>query len=226
MSAIAWKRVLPILVGLLPGVMAGSYLLSSVYPGWLKCFTYALLLPLILLQAAGVRRPLRYEKAVGFPFGAGIGVLYALTTISGPPLALLCNNQGFVKEEFRAALALVRVTESTLTATVYGFLGLYSASSTGLLCSIVPSVMVGVPLGAYMIRRMDAETFRRICMSFDAWVVGFGFSRVLIDLKLVASPMAYLGLLAAALLDGYLLYDYFTKRQRLRLPSMVSSDVA
>ena len=223
---LAWKRVLPILVGLLPGVMAGSYLLSSVYPGWLKCLTYALVLPLILLQAAGVRRPLRYEKAVGFPFGAGIGVLYALTTISGPPLALLLNNQGFVKEEFRAALALVRVTESTLTATVYGFLGLYSASSTGLLCSIVPSVMVGVPLGAYMIRRMDAETFRRICMSFDAWVVGFGFSRVLIDLKLVASPMAYLGLLAAALLDGYLLYDYFTKRQRLRLPSMVSSDVA
>ena len=27
---------------------------------------------------------------------------------------------------------------------------------------------------------VDAETFRRICMSFDAWVVGFGLSRVLI----------------------------------------------
>ena len=219
---LAWKRVLPILLGLILGVMAGSYLLSSANPGWLKFFTYAILLPLILLQAAGVRRPIHYERAVGLPFGASVGVLYSLTTISGPPLALLFNNQGFVKEEFRAALALVRVAESTLTATAYYFLGLYSANSTGLLFSIVPSVALGVPLGAYLIRRMDAETFRRICMSFDAWVVGFGFSRVLIDLELLVSPLAYSVLLVAALTDAYLLYVYFVKRQRLSLASMAS----
>ena len=43
-----WKRVAPILVGLLPGVAAGSWLLASIHPGWLKFATYALLLPLIL----------------------------------------------------------------------------------------------------------------------------------------------------------------------------------
>ena len=214
---LAWKRVLPILLGLILGVMAGSYLLSSANPGWLKLFTYAILLPLILLQAAGVRRPIHYERAVGLPFGAGVGVLYSLTTISGPPLALLFNNQGFVKEEFRAALGLVRVAESTLTATAYYFLGLYSGTNAQLLFSIVPSVAVGVPLGAFLIRRMNSETFRRICMSFDAWVVGFGFSRVLIDLKLLASPMAYSVLLAAALIDAYLLYLYFVKAGKVRL---------
>jgi len=222
---LAWRRVLPILLGLILGVMAGSRLLSSAHPGWLKLFTYAILLPLIILQAAGVRRPIHYERVVGLPFGAGIGVLYSLTTISGPPLALLFNNQGFVKAEFRAALALVRVAESTLTASVYCFLGLYSAGSIELLFSIVPSVVLGVPLGAYIIWHMDAETFRRICMSFHTWVVGFGFSRVLIDLELVASPMAYMVLLAAALIDGYLLYVFFTRRQRLRLASTASPDV-
>src|SRR3954462_13926690 len=29
-----WKRVLPILVGLAPGVALGSYLLASIHPGW------------------------------------------------------------------------------------------------------------------------------------------------------------------------------------------------
>src|SRR4051812_39543902 len=42
-----WRRVLPILIGLAPGVAAGSYLLSSLQPGWMKFVTYALLLPLI-----------------------------------------------------------------------------------------------------------------------------------------------------------------------------------
>ena len=48
-----------------------------------------------------------------------LGVLYSVTTISGPPLALLFNNQGLVKDQFRAGLALVRVAESCLTAIVY-----------------------------------------------------------------------------------------------------------
>ena len=210
-----WKRVLPIVFGLVPGILVGSYTLSTAQPEWLKLLTYAILVPLILLQAAGVRRPIRSERAVGVPFGAGVGVLYSVTTVSGPPLALLFNNQGFIKGEFRAALSLIRVVESTVTATAYCFLGVYSVASTSILSSIVPSVVIGIPVGAYVIRRMNAETFRRICMSFDAWVVGFGLSRVLIELRLITSPAAYTVWLAVVLVDIYLLYRYFRNQRRI-----------
>jgi len=208
-----WKRVYPILIGLLPGIALGSYLLTSLHPGWIKFVTYSVLLPLILIQAAGIRRPIRSERAIGLPFGAGLGFLYSVTTVSGPPLAILFNNQGLVKREFRAGLGVVRVTESSLTAIVYYHLGLFSAESQSIFLTIIPGVLVGIPLGAYLIRRLDAETFRRICMSFDAWVVGFGLSRVLIDLKLMASPLAYSAMVVAILLDIYLLYIFFKARQ-------------
>jgi len=204
-----WKRVYPILIGLLPGVAAGSYLIASIHPGWLKFATYAFLLPLILVQAAGIRRPIRSEKLLGVPFGSGLGFLYSVTTISGPPLAVLFNNQGLVKKDFRAGLALIRVAESVLTAIAYYHLGLYAVESQNLLWAIVPSVLVGIPLGAYVIRKLDAETFRRVCMSFDVWVVGFGLSRVLIDLKVMQSPVAYSVMAVAILLDVYLLLSYF-----------------
>ena len=116
---LAWKRVIPILAGLIFGVAVGSQLLSRANPEWLKLFTYAVVLPLILLQAAGVRRPIHSERLIGVPFGAGVGILYSLTTISGPPLALLFNNQGYVKGEFRASLGLIKVAESSLTAIAY-----------------------------------------------------------------------------------------------------------
>src|SRR6266446_1912461 len=204
-----WKRVYPILIGLLPGVAAGSYLIASIHPGWLKFATYAFLLPLILVQAAGIRRPIRAEKLLGVPFGSGLGFLYSVTTISGPPLAMLFNNQGLVKKDFRAGLALIRVAESVLTAIAYYHLGLYAVESQNILWAIVPSVLVGIPLGAYVIRKLDAETFRRVCMSFDVWVVGFGLSRVLIDLKVMQSPWAYGVMLVAILLDTCLLYIFF-----------------
>jgi len=208
-----WKRVFPILIGLLPGVAIGSMLLASLHPGWIKFVTYAVLLPLILVQAAGLRRPIRSERLVGLPFGLGLGFLYSVTTVSGPPLAILFNNQGLVKKEFRAGLGLIRVAESTLTAIAYYHLGLFAAESRGVLWTIVPSVLVGIPLGAYLIRRLDAETFRRICMSFDAWVVGFGLSRVLIELKLLESPWAYSVMAAAILVDCCLLYAFFKARR-------------
>ena len=136
-----------------------------------------------------------------------------MTTISGPPLAILFNNQGLVKNEFRAGLALVRVVESCVTALAYWHLGLFVSDSVDLLSVLVPSVVVGIPLGAFAIRRLDAETFRRICMSFDAWVVGFGLSRVLMELGLVASPWAYGVLAATILIDAWLLYFFFTARR-------------
>src|SRR5467141_4420124 len=205
-----WKRVVPILVGLLPGIALGASVLASLQPGWIKFGTYTVILPLILLQAAGWRRPIRSTWLVGLPFGSALGILYSVTTIAGPPLAILFNNQGLVKSEFRAGLALVRVAESSVTAIVYYQLGLFIAESENIFLVFVPSVVLGVPLGAYLIRRLDAETFRRICMSFDAWVVGFGFSRVLIDLNLMESPWAYSVLAVTILIDAYLLYVFFT----------------
>jgi uncharacterized membrane protein YfcA len=221
-----WKRVYPILIGLLPGIAVGSYLLASLHPGWIKFVTYSVLLPLILVQAAGVRRPIQSERLIGLPFGAGLGFLYSVTTVSGPPLAILFNNQGLVKREFRAGLGLIRVAESSLTAIVYYHLGLFAAESQSIFVMIIPGVIVGIPLGAYLIRRLDAETFRRICMSFDAWVVGFGLSRVLIDLRLMESPWAYSILVSAIVLDSYLLYVFFTTRRPAALPSDDNGGVA
>src|SRR3984893_13873242 len=210
------KRGFPILIGVLPGIAIGAFFVASLHPGWVKLGTYTVILPLILIQAAGWRRPIRSTWLIGLPFGTALGILYSVTTISGPPLAILFNNQGLVKNEFRAGLALVRVAESSVTAIVYYQLGLFIAESEYILLVFIPSVVVGIPLGAYLIRRLDAETFRRICMSFDAWVVGFGLSRVLIELNVMESPWAYVVLAVTILIDTYLLYIFFTRRAARR----------
>jgi uncharacterized protein len=208
--ALVWRRMTPIVIGLAPGVILGTLIVSRVSPSWLKLWTYLVLLPLILVQAGGFRRPIRAEKSIGLPFGFGLGVLYSVTTISGPPLAVLLNNQGLAKREFRAALGFIRLAESTFTAIAYFTAGLITIQSNTLIPQILPSVLIGVPIGAWLIRQMKVETFRRLCMSFDAWVVGFGVSTVLRDLKLVNGGAAYLFLLAVIAVDAVLLYRFFS----------------
>ena len=204
-----WKRVMPMVAGLVPGVMLGTTLVTSISPDWLKLYTFIALLPLILLQAAGFRRPIQAERAAGLVFGGGLGILYSVTTISGPPLAIALNNQGLAKREFRAALGVVRLAESSLTAISYVFVGLFTSESVGLAPWIVPSVAIGVPIGAQIIRRMRSETFRRICMSFDAWSVGFGLSKLAQALGLMPGVSGYAILAAVIVVDLWLLYRFF-----------------
>jgi uncharacterized protein len=210
-----WRRMVPIVIGLVPGIALGTLIVAKVSPAQLRFYTFVVLLPLILLQAAGFRRPIRSEQSVGLVFGGGLGVLYSVTTISGPPLAVMLNNQGLAKNDFRAALGFIRLAESTFTAIAYWYVGLYSINSMLLIPVILPSVVVGVPIGVWLIRHVRAETFRRVCMSFDAWVVGFGISTLLRELQIVESAAAYLVLAAVGVVDVILLYRFFSKQRAL-----------
>ena len=216
-----WRRVLTIVIGLAPGVALGTMMVSSVSPGWLKFITFLVLLPLILLQAAGFRRPIKSEKAGGLVFGGGVGVLYSVTTISGPPLAVALSNQGLAKKDFRAALGFIRLAESSFTAVAYYLAGLYTVQSFNLIPYILPSIIIGVPIGSVLIQKIRPETFRRVCMSFDAWIVGFGLSTLVKgDLGLVQGNSAFLILAVVAVLDTYLLYRFFT----VTLPALKRTD--
>jgi uncharacterized membrane protein YfcA len=215
-----WRRVLPVVIGLAPGVALGTMMVSQVSPGWLKFVTFLVLLPLILLQAAGYRRPIKSEKAGGLLFGGGVGVLYSVTTISGPPLAVALSNQGLTKKDFRAALGFIRLAESSFTAIAYYYAGLYSVESFGLIPYILPSIAIGVPIGSVLIQKIRPETFRRVCMSFDAWIVGFGLSTLVKDLALIEGSARWLILIGVGLLDTWLLYRFFT----ITLPKLKQAD--
>lgn len=204
-----YRRVLPIVIGIVPGVLLGTAIVSQVNPGWLRFATFIVLLPLILFQAAGYRRPIKSERAVGLVFGGGVGVLYSVTTISGPPLAVMLSNQGLTQRDFRGALGFIRLAESSLTAVAYAYVGLYSVESASLIPLVLPSIVIGVPIGAWLIKRIRPETFRRVCMSFDAWIVGFGLSTLLKSLGLIQSNLAYLVLVGVGILDTWLLYRFF-----------------
>jgi uncharacterized membrane protein YfcA len=205
-----WRRVLPIVIGLAPGVLLGTAMVSEVNPDWLKFATFVVLLPLIFSQALGYRRPIESERSFGLVLGGGVGLLYSVTTISGPPLAVMLTNQGLTKRDFRAGLGFIRLAESSFTAVAYYYAGLYSIESLGLIPYIVPSIAIGVPIGAVLIQRMRPETFRRICMSFDAWIVAFGLSRLLQQLHLVEGNRAYSVLVGVVMLDLWLLYRFFS----------------
>src|SRR5690349_11362552 len=70
-----WPRVVPLAVGLVPGVIGGAFLLDYIAPSNVKLVAFFALLPLILLQASGRRWPLRKERTASVPLGGAVGLL-------------------------------------------------------------------------------------------------------------------------------------------------------
>lgn len=189
-------RAMPVVTTLLPGVLLGTLGLSYLAVNDVKVAVYALLLPMVVVQLLGLRRPFTSERRTGSIIGPGIGFLYSLTTISGPPLAIFFRNQGLSKNEFRCTLAQVRVAESSLTLTSYflftQFLGanLISTPSLGLTPFLLIPVLIGVPAGTWLVGRVSRDAFTRLVMAMDGLVVSFGLSQVIVKLRWVGSILS------------------------------------
>jgi len=209
-------RAMPVVLTLLPGVLLGTLGLSYLAVNDVKVVVYVVLLPMVVVQLLGLRRPFTNESRSGSILGPGIGFLYALTTISGPVLAVFFRNQGLSKNEFRCTLAQVRVAESCLTLTTYflftEFLGanLISVPSLGLVPYLLIPVVIGVPLGGWVLHRVSRDVFTRFVMAMDGLVVSFGLSQVIVKLNWVGSTLSDLvfGALGAIIvaLASYSLY--------------------
>jgi uncharacterized membrane protein YfcA len=199
-----WRKLLMILIGLLPAIIVGSYILKSIEPIWIKLATFAVLVPLILLQGVGIRKPLNIHAGIGLIFGFIVGLLYSITTISGPPLAMMLTNEGYIKEDFKAALGVIRIVESSATAIAYFYLGFFTIESLSLAKLIIPCVLIAMPLGSFLIGKLNAFSFRRICISIDSWLIAYGLFRVLWAANIAPPGVVF------ALPTSILLIDFIT----------------
>ncbi len=193
-----WGRARSVVSTMFPGVVLGTAGLAFLAVNDVKLALYLFLLPLVAVQLWGFRRPLKDERRGGLLLGPGIGFLYALTTISGPPLALFFRNQGLTKDEFRCTVAQVRVAESGLTLGTYlaftQFLGagILTIPSLSLLPFLVIPVLVGVPIGTLLTRSVSREFFSRFVMAVDGVIVSYGLSQVAVRLQWLSVELSYL----------------------------------
>lgn len=183
------RQVRPMALALLPGIVVGGLVLRFVPAGPLKIATYALLLPLALWQAFG-RKPRRAPRPVAY--GAVTGLLYGLTTLSGPVLSLYFHHHHTPKAQYRAAISFLRLVESAASATVFLALGMLGGETVRAALPLLPGVALGLLAGHALLRWIPEGTFRRFCGLFNVFALSFGLSRLLTPKGL--PPLAALAL--------------------------------
>jgi uncharacterized protein len=166
-----WRRITPMLLAALPGLLAGLLLLNALSKEALQIAVGLAVIGAAALQLSARRaangRPHRPELpgVAGLTAGFLSGVLTTSISVSGPPIVLWLEAHGIGPSEFRASLAA-----SFLALNLIGWALLIGAEGSpsvdaGVVLPLLGVVVAGYTLGTLAFRRLGSERFFGIALA-------------------------------------------------------------
>lgn len=159
-----FRRTWSLFAGIVCGIAVGSVLQSVINDSGLKVAVGVVTLLFCLVESVGIRWriPDRRANPLGLAFGAFAGLLYALTTIAGPPLIIYLIARQVQPKEFRYSLGLLFLLSGILlTASMVrlGMINQHTALVSGL--ALVPAA-IGMTLGRRLSHGLDTGLVRKL----------------------------------------------------------------
>jgi uncharacterized membrane protein YfcA len=156
------KKILPLLVGSLPGIVAGASLLARVDSHLLRMAIGLLLITFTLYRLLMRPRPLRLAGWWGYIAGFFTGAIGAALSAGGPPAIIYTTLTGWNKEEIRATLSGFFVISGLITVVVHALTGVSTLATLSCFFLTVPFVLMGTICGSRMSGRFSQEAYLRL----------------------------------------------------------------
>ena len=165
-SRATFRRLAPMLGGLVVGTIVGAHLVASVDPATLGLVVGAstLAFAALSLTRPDLAVPARLERYLGLPMGLGGGLLGGSTSIFAPIIAAYLHALHLGKREFVFFITLLYSVAGLVQVVSYAQLGFY----TGYLLLVIAAALVpnaiGLSIGLRIQDRVDPFVFRRVVL--------------------------------------------------------------
>lgn len=162
---LSWQRLWPFLLGGVPGVALGIYILEWANPAYMRAGFGAVL---VLYAGYALARPALKPIAAGAPADTVIGfingVLGGMTGLAGIVVVIWSGMRGWAKDVQRAVFQPVGVATFVMSAVGLGVTGAVTIEIAKLFLIGLPALLIGSWLGLKLYGRLDEATFRRIVL--------------------------------------------------------------
>ena len=157
-----WRKILPLLVGSLPGVFAGTVLLKELDPVLINRFLGLMLISISGFNLIFKPRPLNPAVAWGYVAGFFSGGINAATGAGGPPAIIYTTLHDWKKDDIKATLTGFFVLSGYLTAAVHAASGVITGSTMRYFLLTLPFVLLGTFVGSRISGRVNRRTYLRM----------------------------------------------------------------
>jgi uncharacterized membrane protein YfcA len=162
---IAWKALLPLLVGVAAGIPIGVYGLVNLPEGVLLKILAAFIVSYVLFALLVQNRVrMRMDHRWGYLAGFLGGLISGALSAGGPPVIMYCDSLDLGKKGFKATMQLFFVLMIVYKIPFFYVSGLLTAELWRTLLYYSPFVAAGTAAGVLMFHRLSDLWFRRVVL--------------------------------------------------------------
>ncbi len=161
-----FRKIMPLLLGALPGIPAGVVLLKHVDQGLLQVFIGIILISYSLYNL--LVKPKSYTLHVGWGYFAGFltGAITAALSAGGPPAIVYTTMTDWKKDVIKATLTGFFVINACLAFIVQMMNGIITQQVVWSFLGTAPFVLAGTVFGSMLSGRLDRATYLRLIYYF------------------------------------------------------------
>ena len=162
---IPFREVLPIVAAGALGVPLAVLILKFADPGIMRIGISLLIIVLAGTAAINFQRDFPYSKAVGILAGFVVGVVLPAFGVGGPLVTLYLLTRNWSRQSVRAAMAFYLFALDVFGISGYAVAGLYTTERLNLIAFMIMPMLLGLGLGALILRLMSERVFRYAVVS-------------------------------------------------------------
>jgi len=170
-----WPRVMPLILGAVPGAFAGAVALKFLPSDYLKmtlgCFLVCYACWGLFFEGV---RPVTISRWWGYVAGFLSTTFGTAFSFNGPPLAVYTTLSGWNKETSKAGLAVFFIVTCGLMISSQILAGMHSLGTVLPMAGAVPCSILGASLGFRATRHLGDVAYRKLLFIFLG-VTGINF---------------------------------------------------
>lgn len=165
-SVMDWKKIYPLLVGTIPGIIIGSKCLAVIDAHLVRIFLGILLISYSLYNLFAQPRPLAMPKYIGYIAGLLTGFITGIVSAGGPPVIIYTTLTNWSKDQIKATLAGFFICNSTFTVMVNALSGMTTRLTLQYCVVTMPLIVLGAYLGSHLTDKINRRTYLKIIYTF------------------------------------------------------------
>jgi uncharacterized membrane protein YfcA len=157
-----WRKILPLIIGCLPGIYVGVSLLTRMNPAIMKGSLGVLIAAYAIYCLAGRMTNLHIGRAWAYVAGFAAGTLGSAFSTGGPPVIIYTTLTGWNKDQIKATLSSFFLFITVLSVGAHAVNGLTTPHVLRLFSVTALPVLAGVFLGSQFYKRLATKTYLTI----------------------------------------------------------------
>jgi uncharacterized membrane protein YfcA len=159
---LAWKKIMPFLIGTVPGIPLGVLFLKKMDKGTVQLILGSLLIAYSVFSLLSRTPPKGARKGWGYLFGFLGGCLGGAFSASGPAVIVYASLQDWPKDRIKASLQGMFFVSGAIVILFYTFNGLITTVVLKYFGVSLPALLLGTFVGALCYGRISDVQYKKV----------------------------------------------------------------